>query len=114
MQWAQELHSAGMSRDPADGSLDRLEAIEPYPDTFFNSRPLHEFDLAAFTRGIENPHAKAERARAPQSDLGIQIRSVGAARLLRASIGRHAQRIAEKLSLPKLERQHWASVRHCR
>jgi hypothetical protein len=92
MQGAQELHSADMSRDPADGPLDCFDTIEPDPDMLSNRRPFDEFDLTPFTGGIENPDSIPARASAPQPDLGVQILSAAAARLMRtSSIGRHAQ-----------------------
>lgn len=62
MQGPLELHSTGVSLHPADGTLNRFESIELYPDTLPNRRPFYKFDFAAFGGSVEHPDLKAVRA----------------------------------------------------
>jgi hypothetical protein len=92
MQWPFELHSAGVSFNPADDALNRFDTIESYPDTLANRRPFYKFDFAALAGGIENSDLKTMRARAPKPDLGIQSLSVRAPRISWINcIGSHAR-----------------------
>ena len=115
VQWAVELHSAGVPLHPADGALNRFEPIKFYPDTLSDRRPFYKFDFAALGGGIENSDAKTMGACAPKPDFGIQNLSVRAARIIWTnSIERHVRMITEKATLSKLERPDRADVGHDR
>ena len=92
VQGTNELHASDRPVQPANRSLDRLEAVELDPDALANDRSFDEFDLAAHGRTIKNAHSKSLQASAPNANFGLKGQSGGAARPRRtAIIGNHGR-----------------------